>query len=265
MFEPKNHGVIRGLKSTDWVAGQIDYEVRNPNGVWPLVRAERQRFKNVETMACVSFATLSACESQILEQTGTEINFSDRFLAKMSGTTTQGNRVTTVLDTLRHTGAVVEEEWPTPPEPFAWANYYSDIPQFIVNRGKPQFKDKYDLQYEYIFDHSAQTVAYHLKHAPLLITVPGHEMLGVALEGNKLTVLDTYPGTGDYLKVVKLSQITDIFKAVLTVKGNQMSQIKTQAKGPSRRLVIEAGTIEEWLVLCKIYGKDPNSSDEIVT
>lgn len=262
-FETKNHGVIPGPKQSDWVAGSIPYEVRNPEGVWPLVRGEKQRFGTVDVMGCVSFASNSAAEIQILEQTGVEINFSDRELAKLSGTTTQGNRVSTVLDTQRKLGVVWEDEWPVPPVPFTWNEYYSPIPQFIVDRGIPQFKVKYELQYEYIPDMSAKSVAYHLKHAPLLITVPGHEMVGVALTGDKLTVLDTYLHGANYTKVISLSSITDIFKAVLTVKN--MSQIKTQAKGQSRRIVLEAATIEEWLTLCRVYGKDPNFADEVVT
>ena len=44
----------------------------------------------------------------------------------------------------------------------------------------------------------------------------------------------------------------------------QMSQIKTQSLGASRRLILEAGTIEEWIALCKVYGTDPNIVDEKV-
>jgi murein DD-endopeptidase MepM/ murein hydrolase activator NlpD len=46
-------------------------------------------------------------------------------------------------------------------------------------------------------------------------------------------------------------------------KGN-MAQIKTQSKGASRRIVIEAANENEWAVLTKVYGKDPNNLDEKV-
>jgi hypothetical protein len=218
MFKPKNHGVIRERKSSDWIAGKIPYEVRNPDGAWPLVRSERQKFGGTETYYCVSFAVLSAMETQILAQTGKEINFSDRFMGTVSGTTKQGNSVSRVLDTLRHLGAVLEDEWQVPPQPFTWEDFASPIPDFIIPRGKTQFLNKYDVLYEYIPDMSLNSLGYQLKHAPLLVTVPGHEMLGVAISGGKLVCLDTYPGSGDYLKYIKLSQVTDIFKAVLTVK-----------------------------------------------
>lgn len=46
---------------------------------------------------------------------------------------------------------------------------------------------------------------------------------------------------------------------------NPMAQIKTQAKGASRRIVLEAADPNEWIVLTKVYGKDPNNPEEIVS
>lgn len=46
--------------------------------------------------------------------------------------------------------------------------------------------------------------------------------------------------------------------------GQFMPQIKTQAKGPSRRIILEAADLAEWAVLCKVYGFDPNHVDETV-
>lgn len=47
-------------------------------------------------------------------------------------------------------------------------------------------------------------------------------------------------------------------------KGEPMAQIKTQAKGSSRRIVLEAATEQQWKELCAVYGKDPNVSEESV-
>lgn len=230
---PINHGVIPGNKSTNWIAGSIPYEVRNPSGDWTpyLVRPEKQYFNTFDTMACVSFATNNTAEIQIKQQTGVEVNFSDRFLAKMSGTTSQGNWVYIVLDTWRKIGVVNEEEWPAPPEPTTRDSYYQTIPQFVIDRAKSQSTDKYDLQYEYIPEHTASAVNYHLKHAPLLITIPGHEITGIVLtaDGDNLTVLDQYPYSPSYTRQIKLNSVTDIYKAVVTAKN--MNQTKVVLSG----------------------------------
>lgn len=47
-------------------------------------------------------------------------------------------------------------------------------------------------------------------------------------------------------------------------KGEPMAQIKTQSKGSSRRIVLEAATEKQWIELCAVYGKDPNESEEKV-
>lgn len=222
-----NHGVIPGKKSTDWPIGAIPHKVVVPNSDWTpyLVRPEKQYFQNFDTMACVSFATNNAMEMQIKQQTGREVNFSDRFLAKKSGTTNQGNWVYIVLDTVRNVGVVHEEEWPKPPEPTNFNAYYGDIPQFVTDRAKAQFKDKYDLQYVYLPDHSAASVKKELQHAPLLITIPGHEVVGVVvgIDNSTLTILDTYEFSPNYTRKVPLSSVTDIYKAVLTVKEQKES------------------------------------------
>ena len=49
-----------------------------------------------------------------------------------------------------------------------------------------------------------------------------------------------------------------------TLKGESVAQIKTQGKGPERRIVLQAADLNEWKVLCKIYGKDPNTVEETV-
>ncbi len=259
----ENHGIIPGIKKTDWAAGTIPYEVRLASGDWRShqVRGEKQWFRSFDTMACVSFATNNTCEIQYKQQTGIELNFSDRMLAKQSQTTPQGNWVYLVLDTARIDGQINEEEWPAPPEPTSWSAYYSAIPMFVMNRAQTQSKDKFSLAYEVINDKSATSIAYHLKHAPLLITIPGHEVVGVALQGNNLIYFDSYD---PWIKSTSISNIDYIYKAVITAKGKPMSQIKTQAKGASRRIVLEASSIEEWIALCKVYGKDPNVAEETV-
>jgi hypothetical protein len=229
-----NHGIIPGKTPTDWLTGTIPWENRNPSANWrsSLVVGEKQYFSNFDTMACVSFATNNTCEIQIKAQTGIEVNESDRFLAKISGTTEQGNRVSTVLDARRKNGVVDEFIWPKPGEPTTWAAYYSEIPFPVKDLAKKALV-RYDLVYEYLVDntsnygYTADFLRYHLQHAPLLITIPGHEITGFAVDdnNNELWVLDDYIYNVDpsqpFIRKIKLTDITDVFKAVLTVKNKK--------------------------------------------
>lgn len=43
-----------------------------------------------------------------------------------------------------------------------------------------------------------------------------------------------------------------------------MPQIKTQAKGASRRIILEAADLTEWQSLCKVFGKDATKVEETV-
>lgn len=224
----KNHGVLRGPLAGNWPVGSIPFKVINPEGNWykDLVIGEKQYFSNFDTMSCVSFAADNACEIQIKNQTGLEVNFSDRFLAKASGTTQQGNWVSVVLDTLRKLGNVEESIWPKPGEPTTWEAYMSTISQDVFNQAL-KFKVLYDLQYEYIPDHSLATIKKHLQHAPLMITIPGHEVTGISVDDNGvMTILDDYIFNVDpaqpFIRKINITDIQDIFKAVLTVKGIKM-------------------------------------------
>src|SRR5207247_8242189 len=111
------------------------YEVLNPSGDWTayLPSAENQSTHIVDTMACVTFSCLNVIETQIKFLTGREVNFSDRFIAKLSGTTQQGNTVQNVLDAIRKYGLVLEEEWPTDLN-FNWDQYYAPVPDEVIKK-----------------------------------------------------------------------------------------------------------------------------------
>src|SRR3990167_263004 len=80
-------------KPEDWKFGAIGGPVLAPDGQWLkyLPDGERQRKRNAETMACVSFSALNAFEALLKAKYGSTINRSDRFTAKKSGTSEEGN------------------------------------------------------------------------------------------------------------------------------------------------------------------------------
>lgn len=73
-----------------------------------------------------------------------------------------------------------------------------------------------------------------------------------------------HPGSKVEFPPERCFQDLDYQRIINTLKGTLMAQIKTQAKGASRRILLEAADWNEWLVLCKVYGKDPNKPEETV-
>lgn len=221
-FPKQNTGVLEGQRPGDWMAGAISYEVRNPSGDWRpyLPKYEKQK-DPLETMACVTFSGLSGCEVQTIHQTGAEVNYSDRFTAKMSNTTPQGNYQWAVADSIRLHGVVLEEVYPHI-QTSNWNTYYASIPQNIINSA-------IKLEYAYEFlpirqtSLDKETLTYHLKHAPIQVIVPApypnHAVLAVHIEGDTVHYLDTY---SPFLKKMRYSNITSALKGVLTINKNNM-------------------------------------------
>ena len=195
----KNYGVIiRKPKKTDYVAGLetgILYSEVLPDGNWTsfLPSDESQYNSQFDTMACVSFSAINAIESQCnfllskisaenvakLKQWGYIVNdmfnFSDRAIAKLSGTTHQGNDLGSVIQSVRDYGLVPESMWPFP-QSFNWDNYYAEIPQEVKDFGK-HILEVFDIKYEWaILDgwqkNQVPTIAAVLKQAPLQVAMP---------------------------------------------------------------------------------------------
>jgi len=222
-FPKQNTGLIDTPPSaTDWIAGAIPYELRNPTGDWrPYLPMNEKQKDPTETMGCVSFSANNSLEVQTRHQTGTEVNYSDRFMAKMSGTTKEGNWLSKVADTVRNVGVVLESVYPKPAN-YSWETYYSEVPQDIIAKAI-----KLDVMYEFLPIRQTPldkgTLSYHLKHAPLQVAIPAphpnHAVLLVHLENETAYYFDTYD---PFLKTTHYSSITSALKYVLTIKKNNM-------------------------------------------
>jgi hypothetical protein len=192
--------IIRKPKKTDYVAGfetGITYQEVLANGDWSsFLPGDEPQSYQFDTMACVSFSCLNDIESQVnflLSKISAEnlaklkewgyvkdnlANFSDRFTAKISGTTHQGNDIGSVIQSVRDYGLVPEAMWSFPAN-FTWDNYYAEIPQEVKDFGK-HFLEVFDVKYEWaILDGWAipsptlnETVRMSLKQAPLQVAMP---------------------------------------------------------------------------------------------
>lgn len=216
-FPQFNTGLRHEVRATDFLEGTLPYQVVLPSGDWrPFISlGEPQYFQHFDTSACVSFSNNNAAEIS-LKQQGYEFNFSDRFLAKASGTTSHGNSFGVVEDTCRHSGRVLESVYGAPAEPTTFDDYYAAIPTDVA--AKAMF---FNESYEYVGTDKA-TLLYHLKQAPIQIAVPdpipNHAVVLVAIVGNTGYYFDSYPGSTNYLKTLTLNQIEAALKLIIKPK-----------------------------------------------
>lgn len=206
----KNHGVLTGQRDTDYLAGTLPYK-ENTNGDWTphLPPGEWQRFPTLETMACVSFSALNIIETLYHFYTGEHKNFSDRFTARMSGTTPDGNYLWKVADSIRKDGIVEEEEWPTPANP-TWESYYATPPIELINKAKG-FLNLWDIKYEWISGIRGidrDTLIHHLKQSPIQVVIPGHAVMNFYTNNDLYKYFDHYQPfikqrTGDFTHALK--------------------------------------------------------------
>lgn len=177
MLQPnQNTGVLEQLPGAeDFVQDQISaivYEEVNPSGDWTvfLPFGESQSGVYGDTFACVTFSALNCLEIQLKKQ-GISKNFSDRFSAKMSGTTRAGNYLQKVADSIRKDGVVDEDKWPWDPRgnspAFDWDEFYKEIPVDVKGLGT-SFISGYEVQYEWVPTDLA-SLKKALKQAPLQI------------------------------------------------------------------------------------------------
>jgi hypothetical protein len=200
-----NTGVIIKQTKKDWQVGAesgVVYKEVCQDWTPYLPTYESQQTNLIATQACATFSALNCIETQ-LKQQGIEKNLSDRFTAKMSGTTHQGNYLQYVLDSIRSHGWLLEEDYPFVEN---WDEYYKEIPQYAKDIA---FKNKenadWQVHYEWLnigdCHPNIEFLKYHLKQAPIQIAtsfasggcVGEHAMMLFKVD-DKLHIFDSYRG-----------------------------------------------------------------------
>jgi hypothetical protein len=219
MAIPLNLGLIEGQRDTDWVAGTLPYEERNPSGDWTqyLPPGEWQKANQVDTMACVTFSALNCIEAQ-LRFYGKDMNLSDRFIAKLSNTTPEGNYLWKVADTIRTYGVLPEHLWPAP-QNFTWDTYYAPVPQGVIDLAL-----KINMRYENLQKPiTKEVLKRELKHAPIQVTIPGHAVMCFLSESQVDRYFDSYSPfqkqwTSPFSSALKLVYYDSVTQTPMTKK-----------------------------------------------
>lgn len=148
----------------------VSPDIRLSSGNWKefLPSDERQK-KLFDTMACVSFSALNSIEAQInflikmgmvpdyvikalsdlgfFDEHG-KFNSSDRFTAKVSGTSKRGNSLVAVWNSIRNYGILPENDWKFS-DSFNWDGYYAEIPSQLKEKAL-EFLRYFDVKYEWV-------------------------------------------------------------------------------------------------------------------
>ena len=168
-----NDGFIEEpLKDDDWVFGAspLIKKVLQPDGQWTkfLPEDEKQQGYRVETMACTVFSFLNVLEMLAKRKEFGDWNKSDRFTAKLSGVSYNGNTQSRVMDSVRKLyGTVDEWVWPSNIDIFNWSQFYSVIPSDIQAKGFT-FLNDYEVRYEAILT-NASALKEGLKYSPIYL------------------------------------------------------------------------------------------------
>lgn len=171
MSDFKTGLIIEKPKFTDWIAGgytPLVNKIINPSGIFEVPEIEYQNSYSYDRMNCVTMSILNCLEVLYPYKTGSFINFSDRFLAKASGTTKKGNSMEVVFDTARNLGLVTEDTYPDTDG--GWDEYYKEIPIEIYEKAKEFLKD-FSLYREWVNTKDKDLIFNSLKEAPLQVTV----------------------------------------------------------------------------------------------
>ena len=203
--EGTNTGVlIQEPRPTDFIAGDANISStsisRLESGDWRpfLPDPESQNSIYFDSMACVTFSaiksiaihlnrlladkvipveTLIEMEKQGYLKNG-QFNFSERFTAKLSGTTHMGNYAVSVWDSIRKDGLIPEADWAYPrgktTPAFDWDDYYAPIPDVLKEKGKA-FLKFFGISYQWLATGGGATDAQFnawLKVGPIQILTP---------------------------------------------------------------------------------------------
>ena len=149
--------------------GSLPFSEYRPNADWRYyLPVEEHQSPHFETYSCTSHGTINAVEilRKMLEL-GTQ-NYSERFLAVISGTVHGGNSPHKVAEKLRKVGLVEEKEFSTL-EAKTWGEYYIHI-NSSIRKTALEWLDTHIFKHEYI-QTDPETLYQSLRTSPIGVSV----------------------------------------------------------------------------------------------
>jgi hypothetical protein len=172
----RNFGLILApLEESDYLFGttKLGLEIRKVDANWTkeLPTPEKQKRQDEDKMCCVTASALNTIETEFnyqndndlinaedlvwlkekgyLDEFG-EFDFSDRYIATLSGTTRNGNSPKKVADCIRKFGLIPEKLLPYRTA-MSWEEFYSleDITQPLRDLGL-EFAKRFPINYEFV-------------------------------------------------------------------------------------------------------------------
>lgn len=238
---PQSGYIPEEPSSEDYLAGTLPHEIRLESGKWEEYLPDGERQSNpfvFDTMSCVTFACLNSLETQLRLLTLPEehkkflfdngyykdgkINFSDKFTAIISKTTQRGNTYRNVADAIKSFGLIPETLLPFKNEQ-SWEEYHNPAQITLDHKTLGwDFLEFFDIGFEVTLSNTndkeidrdeRDDIEFHLKHAPLIISIPNPGTHAVMLP-SFYNIFDTYE---PFYKPGK-KNIHFVYKLVITPK-----------------------------------------------
>lgn len=205
--------------------GNLGGEIINPSRDWRSTRPsinEVQNKNGIEPFACTNFGTDNAEETLLKYQYGIEVDYSDRWFAKKSGTNTtaQGNSPHVVAEFRRKNGVVLEKDWRFDETIKTVEDFYADPPKKLDTLANVVVAE-YEFKHEWVTP-TAKALYDALQYSPLGFSVfawtkdengyyykpkgaiDGHWVCCLYAEWGKYwLILDSYADNGELLKKVR--------------------------------------------------------------
>lgn len=198
--------------------GNLGGAILCPDGQWLpwLPEGESQLNFGFDPQGCVSWGTLNAIEILLRKMYSITDNFSDRYLAKVSDTSKQGNSPNKVIEALRKLGTTKEKDWPITSDLTDWDKFYVSVTDDAQKKAK-EFLGLFTINHEYVAATPTQ-LKNALKYSPVGIAVsawtkneqglyyspfPNNHWVTLVgyKDGEYWIVYDSYPESeGDFIK-----------------------------------------------------------------
>lgn len=219
------------------------------------------QFLKQDTDACTSYSTIDSIETQELALTGSQPQYSRRWLAYISKTSpTQGNSLQNVFPAVAKLGLVLESSWPQRSDMTSEEFYTPPTPEelkVLAYEGQA-WLEKWQVSYDFFKQLS------DLDKAPLIVRLNLTSTFHFVEVLNSQTYYDSEYHNG-YIGIIPASMYPIVVEySQLIINLKNMGQFKTQNYKGELRIVLQADSEQTWEALCKVYAVDPKVINEII-